>query len=144
MGVCEFESSMPRSHKRERFFFGETGMNFGPLAHDKNGVATMDKKLEVKIGPTLIRLMNEQGLSLKELSFSSGVPLSTISHMRRNRQPRDISTVMAVARSLHVSLFYLLYGQDEPSQKSEFIGELMAELFSGAFEIRVKKIRNKS
>ncbi len=144
MGVREFESSMPRSHKREKFFFGETGLNFCSLAHDRNGVAPMDKKMEVKIGPTLIRLMNEQGLSLKELSFSAGVPLSTISHMRSNRQPRDISTVMAVAQALHVSLFYLLYGQDEPSQKSEFISELMAELFSGSFEIRVKKIRNKS
>lgn len=104
----------------------------------------MNKKLEVNIGPTLIRLMNEQGLSLKELSFSSGVPQSTISHMRNNRQPRDISTVMAVAQALHVSLFYLLYGQDDPLQKSEFIGGLMAELFSGSFEIRVTKIKNKS
>lgn len=144
MGVCEFVSFMPRRHKREKFFFRETGVNFGLNAHDRNGVAPMDKKLEVKLGPTLIRLMNEQGLSLKELSFSAGVPLSTISHMRSNRQPRDISTVMAVARALHVSLFYLLYGQDEPSQKSEFISELMAELFSGSFEVRVKKIRNKS
>lgn len=143
MGVCEFEISMSHSHKRKTFFSGETGLNFGAREHDKNGVP-MDKKLEVKLGPTLIRLMNEQGLSLKELSFSAGVPLSTISHMRGNRQPRDISTVMAVAQALHVSLFYLLYGQDEPSQKSEFISELMAELFSGSFEVRVKKIRNKS
>lgn len=144
MGVCEFESSMPRSHKGEKFFFVETGMNFGANAHDRNGVAPMDKKLEVKIGPTLIRLMNEQGLSLKELSFSAGIPLSTISHMRSNRQPRDISTVMAVAQALNVSLFYLLYGRDEPSQKSEFISELVAELFSGSFEVRVKKIKTKS
>ena len=144
MGVCEFESSMPRGHKREKFFSGETGLNFGTHAHNKNGAATMDKKLEVKLGPTLIRLMNEQGLSLKELSFAAGVPLSTISHMRGNRQPRDISTVKAVAQALHVSLFFLLYGQDEPSHKSEFISELMAELFTGSFEINVKKIRNKS
>lgn len=119
-------------------------MNLHSLTHDKNGVSLMEKKLEVKIGPTLIRLMSEQGLSLKELSFSSGVPQSTISHMRNNRQPRDISTVMAVAEALGVSLFYLLYGKNEPSQKSEFISELIAELFSGVFEVRVKKIKNKS
>jgi transcriptional regulator with XRE-family HTH domain len=120
------------------------GLNFHSLVHDKNGVSLMENNLEVKIGPTLIRLMNEQGFSLKELAFSSGVPQSTISHMRNNRQPRDISTVIAVAEALGVSLFYLLYGQHEPSQKSEFISELMTELFSGSFEIRVKKIRNKS
>lgn len=104
----------------------------------------MEKKLEVKIGPTLIRLMNEQGLSIKELSFSSGIPQSTISHMRSNRQPRNISTVIAVADELDVSIFYLLYGKDEPSQRTELVNDLIAGLFSGVFEVKIKKIKNKS
>lgn len=118
-------------------------MNLHSLAHDKDG-ESVEKNLELKIGPTLVQLMDEQRLSLKELSFSSGVPQSTISHMRANRQPRDISTVMSVANALGVSLFYLLYGKNEPSQKSDFVSELIAGLFSGVFEVRVKKIKNKS
>lgn len=70
MGACWFESSMPGSQKRKTFFSTETDVNFSLRVHDTNGVATMEKRLEVKIGPTLIRLMNEQGLSLKELAVN--------------------------------------------------------------------------
>lgn len=104
----------------------------------------MKKKQEIKIGPILNRLMHEQDIPLKELSYMSGVPQSTISHMRRNRQPRDISTVMAVAEALGVSLFYLLYGHNDPSEKSEMMTDFASELFSGVFEITVKKLKRKS
>lgn len=102
------------------------------------------KELEIKLGPTLNRLMHEQRVSLKELSITSGVPQSTLSYMRRNRQPRDISTAMAVARALGVSLYYLLYGHEDPAARGAFLTDLASELFSGAFEITVKKIRRKS
>lgn len=104
----------------------------------------MKLKMEIKLGPTLNRLMSEQRITLKELSFSAGVPQSTIAHMRNNRQPRDISTVMAVAQALEVSLFYLLYGQQEPTRKGDLVTDFASELFSGVFEITVKKIKRKS
>lgn len=122
-----------------------SGRNLGSLVPDMNGAWRWEmKELEIKLGPTLNRLMHEQRVSLKELSITSGVPQSTLSYMRRNRQPRDISTAMAVARALGVSLYYLLYGHEDPAARGAFLTDLASELFSGAFEITVKKIRRKS
>lgn len=127
-------------------FARENCMNFSSLYLDTAFTwrYAMKKKVEIRIGPTLNWLMNEQGISIKELSFLSGVPQSTISHMKNNRQPRDISTVMAVAQALNVSLYYLLYGQQDPTAKADVMTDLASELFSGVFEITVKKIRKKS
>jgi transcriptional regulator with XRE-family HTH domain len=121
------------------------GVNFSSILLDTNGAWRWEmKELEIKLGPTINRLMHEQGVSLKELSITSGVPQSTLSYMRRNRQPRDIQTVMAVAQALNVSLYYLLYGQEDPSVKGTFVTDLTSELFSGVFEITIKKLRRKS
>lgn len=147
MGTNETQNS-----KAAKFIYGKlnsssgNGVNFDSFLLDTNGAwrCEMKQKLEIKLGPTLNRLMHEQGVSLKELSIESGVPQSTLSYMRRNRQPRDISTVMAVARTLNVSLHYLLYGHGDPSEKSELVTDFSSELFSGVFEITVKKLRRKS
>lgn len=131
---------------REINFARENSMNFSSFYLDTDFTwrYVMKKKMEIRIGSTLNWLMNEQGISIKELSFLSGVPQSTISHMKNNRQPRDISTVMAVAQALNVSLYYLLYGQQDPTAKADVMTDLASELFSGVFEVTVKKIRKKS
>ena len=142
----------PENSTTAKFLYGkinsskESGVNFSSFYLDTDGAwrCEMKEKLEIKLGPTLNRLMHEQGVSLKELSIVSGVPQSTISHMRRNRQPRNISTVMAVAQALNVSLHYLLYGHGDPSERSDLVTDFSSELFSGVFEITVKKIRRKS
>lgn len=147
MGTNESETSTAAKFLYGKInSFKESGVNFRPFYLDTDGAwrCEMKEKLEIKLGPTLNRLMHEHGVSLKELAIESGVPQSTISHMRRNRQPRDISTVMAVAQALDVSLHYLLYGHGDPSEKSDLVTNFSSELFSGVFEITVKKLRRKS
>lgn len=98
----------------------------------------MKTKKPLKLGPTLQRLLKESHMTMKELSFESGVPLSTLAHFKNNRPPKDIASVQLLADSLGCSLHFLLFGENE--SKSE-PGDIAAELFSGVFEVTVKRIK---
>lgn len=96
-------------------------------------------KKQIQIGRVLTRLMNEQGLTVKELSFRCGVPASTISHMKQNRPPRDLSSAQVIAECLAVSLTKLLFDEDEKVRGSNEQSDWAQELFSGVFEVTVKR-----
>lgn len=98
----------------------------------------MKTKKPLKLGPTLQRLLKERNMTMKELSFESGVPLSTLAHFKNNRPPKDIASVQLLADSLECTLHFLLFGENE--NKSE-PGDIAAELFSGVFEVTVKRIK---
>lgn len=101
------------------------------------------KEKEVKIGKVLIELMNKHHYSLKELSLLSGVPQSTISHLRANRNPRDISTVNALADVFDVSLHEMLYGEADVRSSLEITKKIETELFNGIFELSLKRVDKK-
>lgn len=86
-------------------------------------------------------LLKERGISLRELSKRSGVPVSTLSEWSSNREPKSPTQTRKVAQALGVSMHYLIFGEDdvqEPLQKL-----LKEDLFSGTFEISIKKVKMK-
>lgn len=97
--------------------------------------------MDVKIGPVLKKLLKQQGLSLKELSKASGVPISTLGEWANNRNPRNPIQVKRVSETLGVSMHFLYFGEEdnkEPIQKL-----LKEELFSGTFEINIRRVNIK-
>lgn len=101
------------------------------------------KEKEIKIGKVLMDLMNKNNYSLKELSLISGVPQSTIAHLRSNRNPRDISTVNALAEVFNISLHEMLYGEPDLRSSLEITKRFETELFNGVFELSLKRIDKK-
>lgn len=101
-------------------------------------------KRELKIGVVLDRLMKERHLSIKELSYESGIPQSSLGHMLANRQPRELTkNALALCEVFNVSLFYLLYGETDPMEKASRELEISSGIFGGVFEVTFKKIRNR-
>jgi transcriptional regulator with XRE-family HTH domain len=95
----------------------------------------------IKIAETLKALLKENGISLRELSKRSGVPVSTLSEWSSNREPKSPIQTRRVAEALGVSMHYLLFGE---SDQQEPLAKLFKEdVFNGTFEISVKRVRIK-
>lgn len=99
--------------------------------------------MEVKIGVVLKRLMKEKKISVKALSKESGVPVSTIHEWQNGRSPRNVVQAKNVADILGISLNRLLFDEDEKHDVISLSSILKEDVFSGVFEINIKRVRNK-
>jgi transcriptional regulator with XRE-family HTH domain len=95
----------------------------------------------VKIADTIKLLLRQRGMTLRELSKKSGVPVSTISEWSANREPKSPTQTRKVAEALGVSLHYLIFGEDDSQEPLQKL--FKEDLFSGTFEISVKRVRLK-
>lgn len=95
----------------------------------------------IKIAQTMKQLLKERGITLRELSKRSGVPVSTLSEWSSNREPKSPTQTRKVAQALGVSMHYLLFGEDDSQEPLQKL--LKEDLFQGTFEITVKKVRMK-
>lgn len=97
----------------------------------------MTKNKELCVGETLTKLLNEKKITAKDLSKTTKIPFSTIHHILSNRPIKNIMTLEKIADALGVSLHFLLFGK--PDEREMKTVELPPELFSGVFEIIVRK-----
>lgn len=95
----------------------------------------------IKIAQTMKQLLKERGITLRELSKRSGVPVSTLSEWSSNREPKSPTQTRKVAQALGVSMHFLLFGEDDSQEPLQML--LKEDLFQGTFEITVKKVRMK-
>lgn len=82
-------------------------------------------------------------MTLKELSIATGVPQSTLSQWSANREPKKPGQIASVAKHLSVSLHYLLFGVKDDNETINLAEVLKQDLFSGTFEITIKKVQIK-
>jgi transcriptional regulator with XRE-family HTH domain len=97
--------------------------------------------MTLQIGRVLSAIIKERRLTLKEIATGAGVPLSTISEWTNNRAPKNPIQVQKVAGFLGVSMHFLLFGQED--QEEPITKLLKEEVFSGTFEITVKRVKTK-
>ena len=71
--------------------------------------------LSGQLGRTVQRLRKASGLSLSELSESSGVAKSIISQIERSETNPTLSTIWRVAQALNISIDRILQGSEEES-----------------------------
>ena len=110
------------------------------LLCELKGFETVNE-MTLKIGTTLRTLIKERRMTLVEISKATGVPATTIAEWSNNRAPKNPVHAQKVASHLGVSLHFLLFGEED---HQEPITKLLKEdLFSGTFEINIKRIRNK-
>ena len=69
--------------------------------------------LSARLGRTVQKLRKARGLSLGELSLSSGVAKSIISQIERNETNPTLSTIWRLAHALDVSIESILHGAEE-------------------------------
>ncbi|MCT4641297.1 MAG: helix-turn-helix domain-containing protein [Bacteriovoracaceae bacterium] len=88
---------------------------------------------QIKIGDMLKELLNEQGLSLKDVEIKANIPHSTLYAWYENRQPKDIKKVKRLAELLDISIDELLFGREIKRKKCH-------RFYRGLFEVTIKEI----
>ena len=97
--------------------------------------------MTTQIGRVFSSIVKERRLTLKEISTATGVPATTLAEWQANRTPKNPTQVRAVAKFLGVSLHFLLFGEEDGEEPIQRI--LKDQVFSGIFEISIKKVREK-
>jgi transcriptional regulator with XRE-family HTH domain len=96
----------------------------------------MEMEDEVRIAHVLKHLMSEKGLTFKELSRLSGVPISTLKTWSAGVEPKSFSSARKVARILSVSVEHLVFGSTDKTQFS--LQDLpTTKLFSGWCKVSI-------
>ncbi len=72
------------------------------------------------------------------ISKATGVPKSTISEWLNNRAPNPIYAAK-VAKHLGISLHFMLFAEEDSEEPLHKL--LKEDLFSGTFEINIKRIK---
>jgi len=99
----------------------------------------LGKDMELKLGKTLKACMEKRRISARELGKLSGVPASNIGEWLSNRSPKNLSQLKSVSEVLGETVHFLLWGEQDPNDPIQQI--LKEKLFSGTFEVTVKKVK---
>lgn len=93
--------------------------------------------MKICIADNINVLMKARGISsLKELAQRCDIPLTTLHHLKNGRVPRSWTAVAKLAECLGVSMFYLVFGCEDPVH-ADFTEKLLKEVFSGKFEVQI-------
>jgi transcriptional regulator with XRE-family HTH domain len=102
---------------------------------------TLEMADEIKIGKVLTELLKQKNLSIRQLAKNTGVPASTLSEWTSGRAPKNLVHAKNVAKTLGITTHFLLFGEEDDQEPIQKI--LKEELFSGTFEISVKRVKVK-
>ena len=95
-------------------------------------------------GKTLKNLMDQRGTSARSLGRAVGVPHKTISDWiaQSVAMPRNPDHLKSISDHFGCSIHFLLFGDEEPLSIAGDHVERM-ELFSGTYEVTVRKVSQK-
>jgi len=97
--------------------------------------------MKICIGDNITKIMKEKNISsIKELSAHCGIPLATLHHLKNGRIPRNWTSVAKLASCLEVSMFYLVFGQEDPIHIN-FSEKLLEQVFSGDFQVQINVVK---
>ncbi len=101
----------------------------------------MYMKKELKISETLTSLLCERNMTLRSLSKACDIPLSSLSEWKNNNRNPNAEDLSKVAEVLDTTIHYLLFGFEDPAEPIQKV--LKQDLFSGTFEVTIKKVNIK-
>lgn len=87
----------------------------------------------------LINILEEQGISLAEVSRKTGVPKSTLSAWLRGASP-NLEQLDKVAQFLHTNIDFLAFNRRENRAEDLLLYRTIVE--KGSYEILIKKLPN--
>jgi len=96
-------------------------------------------------GNNIKNLLKSQNLSVREFSKQLNIPQKTVQEWAScvgNRIPRDATVLKNIANYFGCSIYFLLYGEEDPkSLLSEILEK--TEIHTGLYEISIKKVKTK-
>jgi len=98
---------------------------------------------QMRIGSVFKKLLEDQHISLKEVSVQTSIPYSTLHTWLQNSPPKDINKAKRLASFFGISLDHLLFGEETTAHfqsEEPKIKRMKEDFFKGVFEITVRKV----
>lgn len=89
---------------------------------------------QIQIGKILKNLVNQKKVDLKQVSIETGIPYSTLHAWTENRPPKNLIQLKKLSEYFNISIDKLIFNQEDSNFNN---------LFTGKFEIHIKKINEK-
>lgn len=97
--------------------------------------------MEMKLSSVLKRLLDDRGMTLKDLSEATKIKPSTLSGWRNGVSPRDLVEVWRCAQYFGITLEKLLFDESNDARALE---ELLTEkIFDGFLKVKVERVIRK-
>jgi len=96
----------------------------------------------MEFGDRLKQLMKKKNLTGKKLSRDLNISYNSIQEWLSSRMPRDPQVLKKLSNYFNVSVYFLLYGEEDPTSLISSILE-KTEIHTGLYEITVKKVKTK-
>ena len=113
---------------------------------DKSENKPKRRRVDTGFGKRLRSLMNQRGLTHRQVASMIDANISVINDWLSGSQPHDLQRVAVLSKQLGVSLEWLLIGSEgkEPTLTlSDLFDEVPAPELSGTFIISVKRLVSK-
>jgi transcriptional regulator with XRE-family HTH domain len=95
----------------------------------------------MEFGDRLKCLMQKRNISGKALSRELCIPYNTLQEWLSSRIPRNPESLKKVSAFFNVSVYYLLFGEE--NDPVSIIGNILekTEVHTGLYEITIKKVK---
>lgn len=87
----------------------------------------------------LKRLIQEEGITVAQLSKKTKVPVQTLHNWLSGMEPRSLKQVRKVAEFFEVSIDYICFGIESNSKKN--IEDFGDEINAGVFEVVLRRVK---
>lgn len=88
----------------------------------------------------LRELLEKERISITKLAKETDVPIQTIHGWLVGKNPSNANHLRKVAQFFKVTIHYLLFGEDDPFEKTLTTAELK-QIFSGDIRVTIHKLR---
>lgn len=92
---------------------------------------------KVRLDKILSKLLQEHGISARELARQTGLPQSTLNNYLSGRGPTKPEQILAIAKYFNVSMELLLFGEDD---RPPTLNDVLTEgLFEGWLKVKIER-----
>jgi len=96
----------------------------------------------MEFGGRLKQLMKKKNLTGKKLSRDLDISYNSIQEWLSSRMPRDPQVLKKLSNYFGVSVYFLLYGEEDPASLISNILD-KTEIHTGLYEISIKRVKTK-
>lgn len=94
----------------------------------------------MSLGKNLRRILNEQRLSVAQLSQKTDIPIKTIYHWLSGQQPRKIEHLFRLCETLNLTIEEL-YDRPKPPSRSLPPDQLEEGIRAGVYEVILRPLK---
>ena len=95
----------------------------------------------MKLATQLKKLLQQNGVTVTNLSKSTGIATQTLHNWLAGSKPRDFDQTKKIADYFKVSLDFLVYGTEPEFRQSSPLKDFDSEINAGIYEVVLRRVK---